>query len=276
MKNHFKRILAVCISLTMMFSIPMISANAKSYADVSLENLSPDSEDYAYYEEIANGRYYADYTFTDFYNLSDEELWTILSRESFTAGTEAEYITCYTDDLDNFYQIKNAYNSEYLFPGDSEFTAFCTSFGLPSEYISEISIEPSPMNSMSMNVEYDVIVPLYPIFRLRTIYSDGAHNAEDEKIVLILALLLQLDENIIPYLEFLGGGDAFLYGDINRDNKINILDAVLLQKCVAGSIEPSIMQQKIGDLNLDGTLDAQDVTLLMKFLVRSIDTLPST
>ncbi|MFR3811878.1 MAG: dockerin type I repeat-containing protein [Ruminococcus callidus] len=56
-----------------------------------------------------------------------------------------------------------------------------------------------------------------------------------------------------------GSSDAagsILYGDANLDGRIDITDAVLLNKIVAGSVSANTQQRLNGDCNGDGALDS--------------------
>jgi hypothetical protein len=52
-------------------------------------------------------------------------------------------------------------------------------------------------------------------------------------------------------------------GDINMDDKINILDATLSIQMGVGSITPNERQKILGDVNADGRLNLQDTTLIL-------------
>ncbi|MGN1402716.1 MAG: dockerin type I repeat-containing protein [Ruminococcus sp.] len=68
--------------------------------------------------------------------------------------------------------------------------------------------------------------------------------------------------------------DSVLYGDINLDGKISIIDAVLLNKATNGSVTLNEQARKNADCNANGELDADDAITLLKFLVHLIDSLP--
>ena len=67
-----------------------------------------------------------------------------------------------------------------------------------------------------------------------------------------------------------------LYGDVNLDGKVDISDAVLLNKTVAGTISLSESAQKNADCDGDGETGSNDAVVLLRFLVHLIQTLPST
>ena len=73
-----------------------------------------------------------------------------------------------------------------------------------------------------------------------------------------------------------GSSDAagsILYGDANLDGRIDITDAVLLNKIVAGSVSANTQQRLNGDCNGDGALDSGDGILLLQFLVHIIQSI---
>ena len=64
------------------------------------------------------------------------------------------------------------------------------------------------------------------------------------------------------------------YGDVNLDGKVDILDAVFLNKYLATLVQFSDAQTANADCYQDGILDDQDTTALMQFIILLIDDLP--
>ena len=64
------------------------------------------------------------------------------------------------------------------------------------------------------------------------------------------------------------------YGDVNLDGKVDILDAVFLNKYLATLVQFSDVQIANADCYQDGVLNAQDTTALMQFIILLIDNLP--
>ena len=64
------------------------------------------------------------------------------------------------------------------------------------------------------------------------------------------------------------------YGDVNLDGKVDILDAVFLNKYLATLIQFSDAQIANADCCQDGVLNDQDTTALMQFIILLIDDLP--
>ena len=54
-------------------------------------------------------------------------------------------------------------------------------------------------------------------------------------------------------------------GDINCDNVIDILDLIMLKKCIASGDTDDIMS--VADFNSDGAVNAADLTQLKKLLI---------
>ena len=65
-----------------------------------------------------------------------------------------------------------------------------------------------------------------------------------------------------------------IYGDVNLDGIVDLTDAIMLNKQVAGVIIFTSAQQKNADCYRDGSIDDQDTTALMQFVISLIDTLP--
>ena len=64
-----------------------------------------------------------------------------------------------------------------------------------------------------------------------------------------------------------------LYGDVNLDGRVDITDAVLLNKKVAGAVQINEAQAKNADCNANGELNSDDAILLLKFLVHLVTSL---
>lgn len=66
-----------------------------------------------------------------------------------------------------------------------------------------------------------------------------------------------------------------LYGDVNVDGRVDITDAVLLNKAAAGAVKLSAQATLNADCNADDELGNNDAIILLKFLVSLIKALPS-
>ena len=70
---------------------------------------------------------------------------------------------------------------------------------------------------------------------------------------------------------------ASIFGDINLDSKVDITDAVLLNKKAANAVDFNAQQLLNGDCyDQNGEIDGNDATALLKFLVHIIKALPET
>ena len=67
---------------------------------------------------------------------------------------------------------------------------------------------------------------------------------------------------------------SILYGDVNVDGRVDITDAVLLNKAVSGAVSFDSQQRSNGDCDVSGEINGTDAILLMQFLAHIIDTLP--
>ena len=65
-----------------------------------------------------------------------------------------------------------------------------------------------------------------------------------------------------------------LYGDVNCDGRVDITDAVLLNKAIAGAVELDTNARQNGDCKQDGELTLEDAVTLLQFLVHVISSLP--
>lgn len=69
------------------------------------------------------------------------------------------------------------------------------------------------------------------------------------------------------------GGDA-VYGDVNSDGEVDILDVIALNKFLLGSVSLSADAQKNADVDGNETIDSTDSLNILKKVVKIIDTLP--
>lgn len=67
-----------------------------------------------------------------------------------------------------------------------------------------------------------------------------------------------------------------LYGDINLDGRVDITDAVLLNKATAGAVKLNDSQFANADCWKNGELSSDDAQTLLKFLVHLVSSLPVT
>ena len=67
-----------------------------------------------------------------------------------------------------------------------------------------------------------------------------------------------------------------LYGDVNLDGRVDITDAVLLNKATAGVVTLNDAARQNADCDADGMTDTNDATVLLRFLVQIINNLPES
>ena len=75
-------------------------------------------------------------------------------------------------------------------------------------------------------------------------------------------------------ISFSDENPSVLYGDVDLDGRIDVVDAVLLNKAASGSITLNPQALKNADCNADGELGTEDALVLMRFLVHLITSLP--
>ncbi len=66
-----------------------------------------------------------------------------------------------------------------------------------------------------------------------------------------------------------------LYGDVNLDGRVDITDAVLLNKAVAGAVKLAEQQYANADVCTDDGVGSADAIVLLKFLVTLVTSLPA-
>ena len=75
-------------------------------------------------------------------------------------------------------------------------------------------------------------------------------------------------------ISFSGASPSVLYGDVNLDGRVDITDAVLLNKAVANAVTLSSAARQNSDCMQDGELTSDDAVVLMQFLVHIVTNLP--
>ena len=80
-------------------------------------------------------------------------------------------------------------------------------------------------------------------------------------------------DNAIPFVTL---AETPVYGDVNLDGRVDITDAVLLNKAVAGAVSLDSTAQKNADCDANNETGANDAILLLQFLVHIINSLPYT
>lgn len=64
-------------------------------------------------------------------------------------------------------------------------------------------------------------------------------------------------------------------GDADENGKINIKDATLVQKFVAGLLDLSGQAQKLADVDANGKVNVKDATLIQKFVAGLVNGFPA-
>ena len=68
--------------------------------------------------------------------------------------------------------------------------------------------------------------------------------------------------------------EELLYGDVNVDGKVNLVDAVMLNKAVSDTITLNERGRKNADCDVSGEINGNDALILLRFLVKLEDVLP--
>ena len=67
---------------------------------------------------------------------------------------------------------------------------------------------------------------------------------------------------------------AYRYGDLNRDGKVNTIDANYARRYAAGLLTLDEGQKLAGDVNLDGEVNVIDSAIIRRFVLKYITSLP--
>lgn len=68
--------------------------------------------------------------------------------------------------------------------------------------------------------------------------------------------------------------EYLLYGDVNQDGKVDLMDCITLSKVNCNLIELSETQQKAADCDANGTVDDNDEAILIQYVIMLISDLP--
>ena len=64
-----------------------------------------------------------------------------------------------------------------------------------------------------------------------------------------------------------------IFGDVNQDDQVNLLDALLLREYLNGSYNIAGEVLELCDVNLDQNIDAEDVAMIRQYLVKKVEKL---
>jgi hypothetical protein len=100
-------------------------------------------------------------------------------------------------------------------------------------------------------------------FALSTNIPEGITNLtltitsnENDYVVYHEDIPIELDVVASPYL----------YGDLNQDTIIDVLDIVILVSIIIGSEDPTEYQEQVADMNNDGVIDVLDIVILVDII----------
>ena len=118
-----------------------------------------------------------------------------------------------------------------------------------------------------------------------TLYAnpDGSYallsaTSDNKSCADVFGISLETGANICQWNYWGGAGQKFviepavaetLMGDVNSDGKVNVSDAVLLQKWLLGVQDKNLTDWHAGDFNGNGILDVFDLVLMRKAILNS-------
>lgn len=89
------------------------------------------------------------------------------------------------------------------------------------------------------------------------------------------SLMASADEISLASTNPYGIGTYIPVLDINNDGSVDLLDQILLNKYLAGSVSFTAIQKRAADVNADGVVNQLDADMLTDFLVHLIDSVPN-
>ena len=61
--------------------------------------------------------------------------------------------------------------------------------------------------------------------------------------------------------------NGMIYGDVNNDGLITIVDATIVQKYIVNKAQLDNVNQKLADVDVDGVITVKDATAVQKYIV---------
>ena len=177
----------------------------------------------------------------------------------------------YDDEKAKSFDISDSFNI-------SDVEGFSEMLGIPSKYIDHINYyeltDPyvghydSELNEVEEGIEF------YQEFRffLRSEYS--GRDDESQKIMNTIYIMLVLNPDIYAATEDVLCYYDPVYGDIDLNGTVDLVDAILLHKAIAGSFDFYGPASLNADCNGDKIVDSSDAICLFRFLLRLVDSLP--
>ncbi|MBR2715083.1 MAG: hypothetical protein IKB73_02615, partial [Ruminococcus sp.] len=89
-------------------------------------------------------------------------------------------------------------------------------------------------------------------------------------ICFILAIMLVFSTAIVSSVFAL----SMLYGDVNEDNTVSIIDVTQIQYHIVGSHTLGVSQLILADVDRDASVNIVDATIIQRYLVKKVDSLP--
>ncbi|MGN0477103.1 MAG: dockerin type I domain-containing protein [Ruminococcus sp.] len=151
-------------------------------------------------------------------------------------------------------------------------------------YFKKVGVEKSYSYDTLSSEERAGFDRVYKYFRGKTYTEDGDISStdligqlRDHMGFTYMSFMLseksdsEIDNYIASYETPIDGDiNQSLLGDVNSDGYINIKDATMIQKCVAGIEKLDENQSICADTNGDGTITVHDATLIQKYVVKLI------
>ncbi|MBQ7014402.1 MAG: dockerin type I repeat-containing protein, partial [Oscillospiraceae bacterium] len=111
-------------------------------------------------------------------------------------------------------------------------------------------------------------------------YSRQGLEITDDPPTLTELIPAYVDDVLVWGVEPEGGtetpdiNDSFLYGDVNLDGSVTIVDVVMLNKHLMGEQDLTSTQKKAADCNVDSEIAPADSLIILKSLVDLVSELP--
>jgi hypothetical protein len=93
-------------------------------------------------------------------------------------------------------------------------------------------------------------------------------------IMMALGTMAELYPDITPTIQYGEDDGDVLYGDVNCDGEVNILDVIALNRNLLGSADITAQGKINADVDLDGTPTSADSLNIMKYVIHLLESLP--
>lgn len=176
-----------------------------------------------------------------------EKILQKLLKTEYSDSNPDDIVIRYYGTLNNGAMLINHYNKTYTYPESAK------SYEKVAKY-SNIDFGyycPTEMDKVNLYMYGE-------IYTFKDAYDSGLLNLND------LCELVNVVDGFYFMITNWADTDSEVFGDVNGDGNLTVLDATLIQKKVLNLVEFTDSETECADVNTDGKVDISDVTQVQK------------